>query len=420
MGPIQEEVNKWLEELPRQLAAEMLSEKLRACDIRLSEKRLNQLIERLLAGETGIKIDAGKHQDELVIDFTAGDLANLNKRASELMDKLPAIIDDASDGFSDTVLAALKKRWRGERSLQLRDMAGFRKRLDERWGKGLAGLRMLITIAREFVDGINKDGRAAGGGTNPQTFDVLSRLHARACQVAEEVTCLLEHGLADGAMARWRTLHEICAMGYLLEHHGDSLTQRYIDHQIVESRGAALQYREYQERLGQEPIAEADLDQIESRYQAALVKHGPDFREQYGWAAGFVGRTRRPTLADIQKASNIDHLSPYYKMASHGVHANPKGVFFKLGLVGNSEVLLAGPSNAGLCDPGHATALSLTQISSVLMKQSPTIDNIVAVKIMERLADEIGDALLAAHQKLVEDERAIASSRSSGLDKGGH
>jgi hypothetical protein len=42
---------------------------------------------------------------------------------------------------------------------------------------------------------------------------------------------------------------------------------------------------------------------------------------------------------------------------------NPEGVFFKLGLIGESEVLLAGPSNAGLTDPGHASALSLMQIS---------------------------------------------------------
>ena len=46
------------------------------------------------------------------------------------------------------------------------------------------------------------------------------------------------------------------------------------------------------------------------------------------------------------------------------------------------------------------------QISSVLMKQDPTVDNMVAVKIMRRLTDEIGEALLSAHRKLVEDGRS--------------
>lgn len=194
--------------------------------------------------------------------------------------------------------------------------------------------------------------------------------------------------------------------------HGDALAERYVAHQAVESRSAALQYRTYQERLGQEPMSDEELNEIESAYQSALQKYGKEFGEQFGWAAGYVGKTRRPTVADIQKAANIDHLGPYYKMASHNVHANPKGVFFKLGLVGEAEVLLAGPSNAGLTDPGHATALSLMQISSALMKQNPTADSMVSVKIMQRLADEIGQALLEAQKKLVEDDRAFSENNA--------
>jgi hypothetical protein len=111
-------------------------------------------------------------------------------------------------------------------------------------------------------------------------------------------------------------------------------------------------------------------------------------------------------MADIQEAAQIDHLTPYYRMASHNVHANPKGVFFKLGLLDESEILLAGPSNAGLADPGHACALSLNQITSVLLRLNETFDHVIVMKIMYALADEVGDALIAAHQKLVEDERA--------------
>lgn len=99
-------------------------------------------------------------------------------------------------------------------------------------------------------------------------------------------------------------------------------------------------------------------------------------------------------------------------MASHNIHANPKGVFFKLGLIGKSEVLLAGPSNAGLADPGHAMALSLIKTSSVLMKQNPTADNLVAVKVMERLGDEIGQAFSDAHKQLIEDDRSLSEKKA--------
>jgi hypothetical protein len=426
MGTVQAEMNKWLHDLPRQLAAELVDGKLREQKIKLSKKRLYELIDRLIAGEEDIQFGMGSRHKTKSIEFTDEDFAGLHKRADELIHKLPAIIEGASEGFSETILTSLKKKWRGERRQQRRDMDGFRKRLDQRWGAGLEGLRMLVTIAREFGDGFNNDGRAAAGGSNPKAFDVLTRLHARACQVAEEVICLLSNGFADGAMARWRTMHEIAAVCYLMGEHGDDLAERYIVHQIVEARGAAIQYRKHQERLGQEPISDGEFEKIEKDYRASLQTYGEAFGGQHGWAAEHVGKKNkpnktehlsqkkkmRPTMADIQEAANIDHLSPYYKMASHNVHANPKGVFFKLGLVGESEVLLAGPSNAGLADPGHAAALSLMQISSVLMKQNPTVDNMVVVKVMQRLADEIGNALLAAHRKLVEDERLFSKKKA--------
>ena len=413
MGAVQKEVDDWLRDLPRQLATELVEKKLLEQQIKVSKKVLTEVVDRMLAGEDEIQIDVGNGLQELSIDFTDDDLASLDTRANELIEKLPAIIDQASEGFSNSILSTLKRKWRGERRSQRRDMAGFRKRLSKRWGKGLEGLRMLVTVAREFGDGLNREGRAAGGGSNPRAFDILTRLHARACQIAEEVICLMENGFADGAMARWRTMQEISAVCYLIEQHGDSLAERYVAHQIVEARSAAIQYRKFYERLGQDPITDVEFENIESAYRSALQQYGSDFGEQYGWAVGYVGRTRRPTMADIQKAANIDHLSPYYKMASHNVHANPKGVFFRLGHIGESEVLLAGPSNAGLTDPGHATALSLMQISSALMKQNPTVDNMVAVKIMQRLADEIGDALLAAHKKLVEDDHIYSGKKAA-------
>jgi hypothetical protein len=45
-----------------------------------------------------------------------------------------------------------------------------------------------------------------------------------------------------------------------------------------------------------------------------------------------------PTFKDIERAAGIDHLRAHYRMASHNVHANPKGVFFKLGMLEESQV----------------------------------------------------------------------------------
>ena len=76
-----------------------------------------------------------------------------------------------------------------------------------RWGKGLDLLRMLLTISREFGEEAHAKARRSRARSSRYRTDVLLRLHACACQVAGEIIKLMESGRADGAMARWRTLH---------------------------------------------------------------------------------------------------------------------------------------------------------------------------------------------------------------------
>lgn len=90
-------------------------------------------------------------------------------------------------------------------------------------------------------------------------------------------------------------------------------------------------------------------------------------------------------------------------MASHNVHANPKGVFFKLGLLEESDILLAGPSNAGLSDPGQSAAIALLQVTTTLCVLNPDIDSIVGQKILARLTDEACQLFASAHEKLIEE-----------------
>jgi hypothetical protein len=410
METLQKAVNKTLEELPLTVLSAFLDETLRERDIKLSERKLGELAQRLLHEKTDT-ISIGSRRDVL-IEFTDEDAERLSAKAEQFVKQLPDLIESFSDTAAVDVLAALKRRWGKEAALQRRAVKRFRKRLEERWGAGLEPLRMLATIAREFANDMNRGLGSAGGGDRPQTFSVLIKLHVRACQVTDEIICLLAGGFADGAMARWRALHEIASVAYLIEQHGEELAERYVAHQIVESRKAARQYEKHRERLGQTPFGEEVLLQIEREYTALIGKYGDDFKNPQGWASKAVGKSN-PSIADVQEAAQLDHLGPYYRMASHNVHANPKGVFFKLGLIGDSQTMLAGPSNAGLADPGHATAVSLVQISSTLLRLYPTVDNNIAVKIMYILTKEVGKQLLAAHEQLIKDDEAQRPSEEN-------
>jgi hypothetical protein len=260
---------------------------------------------------------------------------------------------------------------------------------------------MLLTISQEYGASVNQELRGSSVHSL-HLLEVLTRLHARACQVVHEILVLLAAGFADGAMARWRTLHEIAVIALFIGEYGEDLAEQYILHQQVESRRAMQDYIACHERLGYESLEPREVEAVERSYQNLLVRFGRSIGTQYGWAAEQLGISK-PAFNNIERAVGIDHLRVHYRMASHNVHANPKGVFFKLGLLEEENLLPAGPSNAGLADPGHSAAISLVQTSTPLGLLHPTFDNIVALRIMVLLEREIGEAFGDAHQQLLHD-----------------
>lgn len=416
MDQIQQSLAKFIEDLPFKLIAEVADKKLRAEGITLSQQELLALARRMVenGGESGRVVYDDADSRDVCIALDAEEMEAILAKLRKVDEDLPSLVQHVAEKKAPRLFKKLKQRWPGEREQQRRDMDAFKESLDERWGKGLDALKMLIMISRELGSEINHDLRLQSGGATPKTFDVLTKLHARACQVAEEIHCLLSHGFADGAMARWRTMHEIACVAAVIGQHGEALAERYAAHGIVESHRVAKDYAKHHVRLQHRPFEPGEFEEVEKRYQEALAKYGKDFRETHGWASVALGKPS-PTLADIQVAAGIDHFSPYWRFAGDNVHANPRGVFFKLGLIDQAEILLAGPSNAGLADPGHATALSLMQVSASLLPLAPTLDHTIMVQFMMQLADEIGEALLAAQQKLDEDDAALRRAQQTNV-----
>jgi hypothetical protein len=181
---------------------------------------------------------------------------------------------------------------------------------------------------------------------------------------------------------------------------GNDTAERYLLHKDRESYRAALQYQEYCERLGYTPLTEEELAKMQIAHQHLIERFGKSYDRDYGWASNAIGK-EKPTFRDIEGTVSLDYLRPYYRMASHNIHANPQGIFFKLGLSPHGEdILMAGPSNVGLADPGHATALSLTQISVTLLTKNPNVDRLIVCDILTRLSKEIGENFLLIHNQL--------------------
>ena len=117
----------------------------------------------------------------------------------------------------------------------------FEYNMYRRWGKALDALEMLILLSFECGDAFNSFFREKAVSENDLVFEVLTRIHARACQVAYEIFTLLKAGYADGAHARWRCLHELTVIGVFIAESGQE-TRRL--------RGQVSKYQIMCESLG--------------------------------------------------------------------------------------------------------------------------------------------------------------------------
>jgi hypothetical protein len=148
---------------------------------------------------------------------------------------------------------------------------------------------MLLTIVREWAQGAHERRQHTNGGKLSRYDDVMLRLHVRACQVTHEIIVLLENGLADGAMARWRTLHEITIVAAIIAKFGDEIAERYVHYQIVESFGAIKAYERDHKALGYKAPSKRQSEKTRKDYKAIIVRFGKTFGEEYGWAARHLG-----------------------------------------------------------------------------------------------------------------------------------
>lgn len=276
----------------------------------------------------------------------------------------------------------------------------FEEKLNELWKDPLDLLELFLSISFEIGSTFNEEMRPSAVKENDYVFDALTRLHARACLIGNEIINLLYGGFASGAHARWRSLHETTVIAFFIKKFGDGVAEKYLLHDGIESYKAMLEYQKYSNKLGYPPISIDEIQKGKESQNYLVEKFGKNFKYKYGWASEILNNNR-PNFFDLEKEVNLDHFRPFYRMASHAVHAGPKGINFNLGFINENEnILLTGPSIGGLTDPGHSTAISLAQINTALINSKPSFEGFIILQVMSQLVNEIGNAFLEIHNKL--------------------
>lgn len=297
-------------------------------------------------------------------------------------------------------------------------LSEFEERLRITWKKPFDLLEMLWVAASETGELMSKGWEWDQSPDEDLVFDVLRRLHARGCQVTGEVLALLRSGYASGAHARWRTLHETAVTASFIREHGKDVAERYLAHEYVESHKAIGSYQRYCRLLGYRPYSKKEVQEMAHHRDRVVKTYGDAFAGRYGWAAAALGRSdKRVGFADVETAVKMDHFRPHYQMASHPVHANPKAITFSLGLLTGQDLLLTGPSNLGLADPGQSTAISLMQLTTCLMVTRPSIMGMASVHALQALVDEAQDAFVTTQEAVEKRARGNRSKPRSARSR---
>lgn len=232
-----------------------------------------------------------------------------------------------------------------------------------------------------------------------QKLETLIRIHVRGCQILEEINVLIKNGFADGAMARWRSLHELSATFLFLYNSNYEVIQMYNDYEIIESWKKAKEFNEYTINLGWEPIPEEEILELENLRKAVIEKYGKEFSSSYGWTMNVLPKGRR-NIREIEKHVGLTELRAIYTWASENVHSGISGNIKRLGLpVEHEDEFLSGPSEVGLTDPVKFATYSLYEMTHTLLQMDPTILNSAYSIVLEQLQNTLVESFSKTEKK---------------------
>ena len=266
----------------------------------------------------------------------------------------------------------------------------IKQKIEKKYHLGLALLQGFITLNEQIgYSFYNKYFKLFDTEQDHEKLETLVALHVRACQVASEIFVLIENGFADGAHARWRTLHEIC-ITFLFLYDGDySLLEMYNDYEIIEKYKRIKEYQVFYKKLDWEPISDEEIKQLSQQREALLNKYGKSFAESYGWTMNVLPKGRR-NIREIEKKVGKEYLRAIYAWSGDNVHSGVSGIRDRIGLKDDElGFFLTTSTDNGFIDPVQFMTYSLSDMTQTLFAMEDSLLNKVFEELLFMFQNEV-------------------------------
>lgn len=224
------------------------------------------------------------------------------------------------------------------------------------------------------------------------------RLEARVHRIASEVLALIRAGYATGALSRWRSMHETTVvMSYIIEY-GEKAIKLMHAHEAISGYRAMKDYQTYHKQLNLLPYSPYEMRLAKRRYDRRVARYGRNFKRDYGWASILT-----PSVTDfrsLEKHVGIDHLRPYYKFSSMGVHMEWKSLTTgeEFEALHKHGVVLVGPADYGFEDAISLAMITAAHATTMILTYNSSMKSLMYAKIIRDIQQR-GEAELIKFNK---------------------
>ncbi|MEM6649365.1 MAG: DUF5677 domain-containing protein [Pseudomonadota bacterium] len=296
------------------------------------------------------------------------------------------------------------------------DRVGFNRRLYGKYRRGFDYLDIVIETAlssgMEFQKAALEKERLH---TDPK-FGIILRMHAKAIRVSSEIFALLANGFSDCALVRWRTLLETQVAMIALRELGEEASIDFALRGRIESIKGMLMYQNSADEMNREKFSDATLSAAEE-YLEKLLNKRPDLKQSLSWTRGDL---KCNSWMDLIDKVGYGRWKSDYKLASQDLHSD----YFRedtqiQGMTqGIAPVMLSGPSDTGLVEPAHMTAIMLSSITFSLITLNEDegygdidFDPLVHLLFLNHYTERVGTEFLNADQRLYAKIRRLQTKR---------
>lgn len=332
--------------------------------------------------------------DRVLSERTARDPEGFPTKWQKLLDDgaFDGLYDNTSEEVATKVYASLRKSAPRLAKVLRRDEERLAKRMRQVWGRADVAFQANNYIGYELGARVARSSEQHG----PKMLALLGA-HGRALRTASEVRQLAMSGFQAGATARWRLLHELSVLVYVLSKADAQVSERYLAYARIEQRRDLDHFQRHAEDLNRKPFGPDEVERIERQAAETLERWGPEMSKENGWAFPLFPNQKRVTFVDLESLAGLSHLRPFYRLGNNHIHLGPRASELNLTNLtprGTPAIMVGASVFGDIAETCHGAMVSVHQATAALvsayLNELPGggLDLLVGMKAQSRFVNE--------------------------------